>query len=159
MKAPIGDHWQDIDSWGALAWADCSGRCACGHTARGRCANCLSAVCATCAQVIRGRAGDQAFCTECRILDFSLSEAEAVSLAAMEIERLGCVCGDAGWLYDKHDGRVFFVTLLGTRRCPMRPTTITGVTKASTFGKALRRVQAVSLVHARRDRPHHAPQP
>jgi hypothetical protein len=157
MKFWPGEQRQEIDAWGVVAWADCSGRCACGHTARGRCGNCLKAVCTTCAQVIHGRAGDQSFCTECRILDFSLSEAQAVSLAAMEIEKLGCVCGDAGWLYDKREGRVFFVTLLGTRQCPMRPTTITGVTKASTFGKALRKVRAVSLVHERRERPQSAP--
>jgi hypothetical protein len=156
MKTPIGGHWHEIDSLGAVAWADCSGRCACGHTARSRCANCLRAVCTTCAQVIRGRAGDQAFCTECRLLDFSLSEAEAVRAVAMELDRLGCVCGDAGWLYDKHEGRVFFVTLLGTRRCPMRPTTITAVTKASAFGKALRKVRAIALMLERRGRPHPA---
>jgi hypothetical protein len=104
-------------------------------------------------QRVQGRAGEQCFCTECRILDFSLSEAESVRDVASKLEQLGCVCGDAGWLYDKEDGRLFFVTLLGTRRCPMRPATITGVTKASTFRKALRRAQAASIVAGRRERP------
>jgi len=109
-------------------------------------------VCEICVQRVRGHAGEQSFCIECRILDFSLSEAESVRDVAFELERLGCVCGDAGWLYDKDDGRLFFVTLLGTRRCPMRPATITAATKASAFRKALRRARAASLVAGRRER-------
>jgi hypothetical protein len=153
MKLPTGIRFLEIDSFGAFAWAASSGRCACGHAARTRCASCLHAVCETCAQVIRTRAGDQSFCHECRIVDFSVSEAEAVQAAAEELERLGCCWADAGWLRASPAGRVFFVTILGTRRCPMRPTTITAATKAGAFGKALRKARASSLAFARRQRP------
>ena len=147
MKLPIRRALA-IESSGVVAWAAGSGRCACGHAARIRCANCLHAVCATCAQVVR----DQSFCHECRIVDMSVSEAEAVREAAEELERLGCCWGDAGWLRQSPAGRVFFVTILGTRRCPMRPTTITAATKAGAVGKALRTARASALVFARRER-------
>ena len=152
MKLPLRRHALDVDSLGMLAWAAASGRCACGHVARARCASCQQAVCETCAQVIHDRVGDQSFCHKCRIVDLSVSEAEAVRAAVEELDRLGCCWADAGWLRESPAGRVFFVTILGTRRCPMRPTTITAATKAGAFGKALRTARAASLVFARRQR-------
>jgi hypothetical protein len=133
----------------ALVWA-ASIRCGCGRATRARCAGCLHGVCTTCAQVVRGACGDEWFCPGCRIVEFSIAEAEAVSAVAAELERLGCRCGDMGWLLGKGGSRVYFVTVLGSRRCPIRPTTVTAATKAAAFRTALRRARAVALVAARR---------
>ena len=134
---------------GALAWA-ATCRCMCGRVTRDRCAGCLHGVCSTCAQVVRRACGDESFCPKCRIVDFSVDEAEAVKAAADELDQIGAWCGDMGWLLGKGGSRVYFVTLLGTRRCPMRPTTVTAVTKAAAFRIALRRARAVSLRASRR---------
>ena len=132
----------------AFSWA-ASSRCACGRATRVRCAGCLRGVCATCAQIVRGACCDESFCPTCRIVEFSLDEARAVTAAAVEIERIGGWCGDMGWLVGKGRARVYFVTLLGTRRCPMRPTTVMAATKAAAFRTALRRVRAAALRAAR----------
>ena len=134
---------------GALAWA-ATCRCACGRATHDRCAGCLHGVCSTCAQVVRRACGDALFCPDCRIVDFSVDEAQSVTAAAAELDRIGAWCGDMGWLLGKGGSRVYFVTLLGTRRCPMRPTTVTAATKAAAFRTALRRARAVSLRAARR---------
>jgi hypothetical protein len=133
----------------AFAWA-ASSRCACGRATRVRCAGCLHGVCATCAQVVRGACCDESFCTKCRIIEFSVDEARAVAAAAAEIERIGCWCGDMGWLLGKGGARVYFVAVLGSHRCPMRPTTVTAATQAAAFRTAVRRVRAFALRSARR---------